>query len=325
MEYLFLSIALFTGIVKVISVKNCGKLCPGEYNSVRINAARAFVSVIVSAAVFFVTGVNAKSDFWWICLISGVSNAVLMFVWVLCTQRAGLALVESFGLVGSVALPLVLAPVLYEGETVSLLQWIGLMCLFVAVIAISSNSASRKTSSGEGRFDASIGQINSREREKNASAKIRAKGSTVLTVFYLALYVISNAAVSVTPKLYVFYAGKGYEAFFNLATFIVVAFCFSAVLLFGRVFFKKRVICENVVSGKKVLLFVAIASVTVYAYQYFLTLSSGLPSAVLYPFLRGGNIVCMVLCDAVLYKRKITFNVFLGVAFALASIILTSL
>ena len=82
MPYLFLLIANVAGISKVIAMKNSGKVCPGEYNSVRINTLRSILCGLVSLAIFFIAGANAELNGWWIWLVSGLSNALMMFLWV---------------------------------------------------------------------------------------------------------------------------------------------------------------------------------------------------------------------------------------------------
>lgn len=323
MEYVFLIIALFTGIVKVIAVKNSGRLCPGEYNSVRINFLRAVICVLVSLITFFAAGSPALGEHWWIWLASGVFNALLMFVWILCTQRAGLVFVETFGLVGSVAVPLVLAPFLYSGESVTLLQWVGVGCLFAAVALLALDKGGAAKKSQKTVEQAELTQTAPQEELSKKTNK--AKSAGLITAVYIVLYVISNAGISITPKLYREYTGGGYETFFNLMTFAVVLACFSIVLACGKIFKNKSVLPEKSLSSKKTAIYILIAAVMMYSYQFFMSLASALPSAVLYPLLRGGSILLTVLCDAVIYKQKITSVTCLGVAFAVIAIVLTSI
>lgn len=327
MEYVFLIIALFTGIVKVIAVKNSGRLCPGEYNSVRINFLRAVICVLVSLIMFFAAGAPALGAHWWIWLASGLFNALLMFVWILCTQRAGLVFVETFGLVGSVAVPLVLAPFLYSGESVTLLQWCGVVCLFAAVIllALGKGGAAKKPQKAVEQAALTQTELTQTAQQEEPSKKTKkAKSAGLITAVYIALYVISNAGISITPKLYMEYTGGGYETFFNLMTFAVVLACFSVVLVCGKIFKGKSILPENSSSSKKTAIYILIAAIMMYSYQIFMSLASALPSAVLYPLLRGGSILLTVWCDAVIYKQKITPATCAGVAFAVIAIVLTS-
>ena len=137
MGYLFLIIANIAGISKVAAMKGCGKECPGEYNSVRINAFRALLCTLVSVVIFYLTGARFKVEEDYIWILSGLSNALMMFVWILCAQKIGLLFVEAFAMVGAVIIPMLIAPLLYEGESVSVWQWVGVVCLLIALIILS--------------------------------------------------------------------------------------------------------------------------------------------------------------------------------------------
>lgn len=52
MGYVFLLIASFAGITKMAAMKGCGKVCPGAYNSVRINAFRSLLCAAVAVMIY---------------------------------------------------------------------------------------------------------------------------------------------------------------------------------------------------------------------------------------------------------------------------------
>lgn len=313
MSYLFLIIACFSGICKVVAMKSCGRVCPGEYNSVRINTLRACICGLVSAVIFFASGAQAEGQYWWICLLSGISNAVMMFVWILCTQRISLIFVETFCLIGSTAIPLLLAPLLYEGETVSPLQWCGVACLLGAVLALSARPRTAREKEGAGE-------------EAPLEDAAPAHRAAILTGVYVLLLVLSALGLSLSQKLYPTYAGEAYTPWFNLMTFAIVLACFAVVLLGGRIFRGKAFMPESVASGKKLLLFVSIAAVMIYVHQYFSTLAAGmLSSAIFYPLSRGINMLLTVVCDVTIFHQKLTRNTCIGLLFIFASIILTNL
>lgn len=318
MGYLFLIVASLAGIFKVVAMKQSGKICPGEYNSVRINTFRALICVVVSVIAFLLSGEKAIGDYWWIWLLSGASNALMMFVWILCTQRISLIFVETFCLIGSTAIPMLLSPFLYKGETVGIWQWLGVICLAAAVVFLSLKP---KTPSVDGE-----NKEETDDKRQGGKAKTVFKSAGVITAIYIFLLILSNVGVSVTQKLYPARAGEGYTAFFNLMTFLVVLTCFLVVLLYGKTVEKKRLLPENAASGKKLVVYVAIAAVMIYVYQYFSTLAGGLlPSAVFYPLARGLSMCLTVTCDVLVFKQKITKNVCMGLVFIIAAIVLTNL
>lgn len=305
MPYLFLLIANVSGISKVIAMKNSGKVCPGEYNSVRINTLRSILCALVSLAIFFISGANAELNGWWIWLISGLSNALMMFLWVVCSQSIGLIYLETFSIIGSTAIPMMIAPLLYEGETVSLLQWLGFLCLLIAVVALSFKP----------------------KKDKSLATKPKTSHKfSVMTVVYVLLLILSYAGTSVTQKLYPTLVGKDYTAFFNLMTFTVVLLCFSSVLIFGKAFKKKSFLPESSTANKKLFIYIFIAAVMIYAYQYFSTLSAGmLPSAIFYPLIKGVAMFLSAVSDVVIYKQKLTINKIIGLFFVFSAILLINI
>lgn len=341
MGYVFLLIASFAGITKMAAMKGGGKICPGAYNSIRINAFRSLLCAAVALVVFFATGArasNAERKLW---LLSGLSNAVMMFAWLLCSQRISLVFVEAFCMLGSVAIPLFLAPVLYAGETVNARQWVGVACLSAALIFLSLKPKTHGKFAADKRSGAQTQNVVKIPKTRTAGEKDAAESAAVdasapagkktkkaaaVTAVYIVLLILSNAGVSVTQKLYPVRAGKEYTPFFNLATFGVVLACFFGVLLGGKAFAGKKMLPENAASGKKLALFVFVAAVMIYVYSFFATLSAeALPSAVYYPLARGISMLLTVLCDALIFKQKITKNVCAGLAFIFAAILLTSL
>ena len=317
MGYVFLLIASLAGISKVVAMKSSGRVCPGEYNSVRINAFRAAICLAVSAVIFAVGGANAEWDGSWIWLLSGVSNAIMMFAWVLCAERMGLVFVEAFCMVGSVAIPLFLAPLLFGGETVSIPQWAGVLCLLIALYFLFAKKKEKAPADGAEESDAARG---------TADAVDARKKNLWIAGLYILLLILSNAGMSITQKLYPLRIGKEYTAFFNLMTFAVVFLCFAAVLIFEKAVHGKSILPENASSGKKLAVLISIAAVMIYIYSYFATLAAGeLPSAVYYPLTRGVGMLLTVLCDTLIFKQKLTKNIFIGLIFIFASILLTNL
>ena len=304
------------------AMKGSGRMCPGKYNSIRVNAFRALICSAVALAVFFATGARVSAHGWWLWLVSGVSNAVMMFAWLLCSERVPLVFVESFCMLGSVAIPLFLAPVLYAGESVSALQWAGVVFLLAALIFLSPSPTRNLAAAAENGEDAEKGEAGATSSARSSEKKKAA----FMTAAYIALLILSNAGVSITQKLYPARVGKEYTPFFNAATFGVVLLCFFGALFAGKAFAGRKMLPGNAASGRKLALYVAIAAVMIYVYSFFATLAAdALPSAVYYPLARGVSMLLTVLCDFFVFKQKITKNDVAGLAFILAAVLLTSL
>lgn len=319
MGYLFLLLTNLCGITKVVCMKKCGRLFPGEDNSIRINSVRALICACVSVIIFLFAGAKASWTNSYIWVISGISNAGLLFFWLLCSERASLIYVETFGLFGSVVIPLFLAPVLYEGESVNVFQWIGIACLLLAVVALSvkpANKAKNADLAAEG------------EQAATRDTPEKRFKSDLTTVICLIFLILSNAGVQVTQKSFVKKIGGDYLPFFNLMTFCTVLLCFVAASLIRGVI-KRRSGKEatNPESlGKKGLLLVFLAAVAIYAFQYFGSLASGkMDSAVYYPLVSGISIILTVLGDVVIFRQKLNKNMIIAFVLVLFTIVLTNI
>ncbi len=292
MGFLHLAVAKLTAIIKMVAMKCCGDKGHGLTNSIAINTLRSFICFAVSAVILlfnrYVTG-----EYWWIWLLSGLSNAVNMFTWILCATAVSLSLVEVVSMIGLVFIPLVLAPYLYAGETVTALQWCGCGVLLISVIVFSLGDKAK-----------------------------RPKPTTWLLLIVCAL---SLVGANVTQKLYVYHVGGEYTAYFNAMTFAVVFVCFSVgsaiVFAFNR---HKKVTTERLTLSKKVYFLIAIAAVTMYASQYFNTLAALLlSSAVLYPLSYGSGFLLTALTDTVIFKEKPTLKRITATILAIGGVVMT--
>lgn len=316
MGYLYLAISKFCGAAKMAAMKNCGNADDSTGTSVKVNAVRSGIILVVSVIVFAVSRA-ATADGMWIAALSGVSNALNMLSWLVCATAVSLCIVETFVMIGSVVFPLALSPLLYAGETVSAAQWAGAGVILAAVVLFC------------------VGR----------DVKFGKKG-----IVWIAVCTLSSAGCNVTAKLYAVRAGSEYVAFFNLVTFVIV-FAFFAVVAAITVL-KNRKKTDPAADSepvedsgldapaeekdpqpreffglpKRTYLRIAIAAVGMYATNYFMTLAAGaLPSGVLYPLSYGAGFVLTAIMDTVFFKQKLTVPRAVATVLAVAGAVLTAI
>lgn len=331
MGYLYLAISKFCGAAKMAAMKNCGNADDSTGTSVKVNAVRSGIILVVSVIVFAVSRA-ATADGVWIAALSGVSNALNMLSWLVCATAVSLCIVETFVMIGSVVFPLVLSPLLYAGETVSAAQWAGAGVILAAVVLFC------------------VGR----------DVKFGKKG-----IVWIAVCTLSSAGCNVTAKLYAVRAGSEYVAFFNLVTFVIV-FAFFAVVAAITVL-KNRKKTDSAADSepaadsgraadsgpveysgraadseraeekdpqpreffglpKRTYFRIAIAAVGMYATNYFMTLAAGaLPSGVLYPLSYGAGFVLTAIMDTVFFKQKLTLPRAVATVLAVVGAVLTAL
>lgn len=313
MGYLYLAISKFCGAAKMAAMKNCGNADDSTGTSVKVNAVRSGIILVVSVIVFAVSRA-ATADGVWIAALSGVSNALNMLSWLVCATAVSLCIVETFVMIGSVVFPLALSPLLYAGETVSAAQWAGAGVILAAVVLFC------------------VGR----------DVKFGKKG-----IVWIAVCTLSSAGCNVTAKLYAVRAGSEYVAFFNLVTFVIV-FAFFAVVAAITVLKNRKKTDSAVDSGpveysvraeekdsqpreffglpKRTYFRIAIAAVGMYATNYFMTLAAGaLPSGVLYPLSYGAGFVLTAIMDTVFFKQKLTLPRAVATVLAVAGAVLTAI
>ncbi len=313
MGYLYLAISKFCGAAKMAAMKNCGNADDSTGTSVKVNAVRSGIILVVSVIVFAVSRA-ATADRVWIAALSGVSNALNMLSWLVCATAVSLCIVETFVMIGSVVFPLALSPLLYAGETVSATQWAGAGVILAAVVLFC------------------VGR----------DVKFGKKG-----IVWIAVCTLSSAGCNVTAKLYAVRAGSEYVAFFNLVTFVIVFAFFAVVAAItvlknrkktdpaadselvedsGRAEEKDPQPREFFGLPKRTYFRIAIAAVGMYATNYFMTLAAGaLPSGVLYPLSYGAGFVLTAIMDTVFFKQKLTLPRAVATVLAVAGAVLTAL
>lgn len=313
MGILFLLLANFSGICKVVSVKKCGLLAPGTRSSVKINFIRGAGCLAVSAAIFLFSREWTDVRGVLFSLLSGVSNAVLLLAWLLASERAALCAVEIFCMIGTVIFPMLLAPLLYAGERVTLLQWAGAGALAAAVFLFSPRGGTGK--------------------------KITAK-----TVLLFALCAVSSAGCAVSQKLFVTYAA-GPVTCYNLISFAVVFLVFG--IAFPIVSHRERGVSAAPAEGgaqapesgaaahaakaaekfpPRIWIFLAVATAMLYANQYFAATASGyFSSAVFYPLTYAISMPLTFLADTFIFRERVRAKKIVGLLCAVAAVFFVNL
>ena len=306
MEILYLIIARAFGATKGYAMKRASERAPTADNCLCTNLIRTLICIGVSVVLWLVSGAGASSSFGNVLvLLSGISNALNIYFWIICVQYVSISTVEVFSMIGTVIIPMILAPFLYNGDTVSPIQWIGCAVLLVAALLFAS-------------------------QEKRAESGNPYK--KVLSIFFL---VLGIAGVSVTQKMYAYHIsshGLGSVEYFNLGTFVCVGLLFVALFAVREISARRahRASPEVVIPSrdfpfKRVILYIIIAAVGLYAYQYFLTLASTLDSAILYPMSYALAMASSLILDTFFFKQKFTPKRMLGTVCVAIVIVLVNL
>jgi drug/metabolite transporter (DMT)-like permease len=131
-------------------MKLCGKRTSGEFNSVCINLARSVICLLVSVIIWQACGggsTNSLGHF--LIIVAGICNALNLFTWILSSALVPLMLIESISMLGSLVLPLILAPYLYNGDTIKPIQWVGCALIFASIFFFMNKDEGEKKQAGK--------------------------------------------------------------------------------------------------------------------------------------------------------------------------------
>ena len=289
MSYILFVLSKICAIIKIVAVKNCGNIASGPKNGTKISLIRSLGCILVGAAVCAISGFEEMTGTgMWISVISGVSNAALLFFWILAATSAPLYFVELFCMLGGVVLPLFISS-LTSDQAVSVLGWVGSGLLIVAALLLSKRSG---------------GKIN-------------------VKTFVIAIMAgLGNMGSVMTQKLYNSYF-CGTIADFQLATYSVCALTLAILLLILTALSRRVAMLGNgedtgytktaPIRGK-VLIFIIIATVMTYSSQFLSTAASaGIPAAIFYPLAYVISMPLVYLCDVIVYKEKVTLRGIIGI------------
>ena len=296
---------------KQYAMKKCGAVAPGPFNSICINLARSVICLVVSLFIWLIadkTGTTALGVA--ISLIAGLGTALSLFSWILCAQRLSITLIEGVSMVGTLIIPLFLAPYLYGGETVTPLQWIGTALVFISIF-LFTNKAPKGTKSTE------------------------RKGVT-FSILMLLLCASSSMLAFIGKKLYVYHITN--NGLGSIQTYTLLNFCsvLGLFLLLFALYYQrqKRAAMANAPTGarvrvelpyRRIWVYILIAACALYIYELFATYAAYLPSAIYYPLSRAIAILGSFLLDVIVFKDKITQKKLLGLVLLIVAVVLTNL
>jgi multidrug transporter EmrE-like cation transporter len=293
---------------KQFAMKNCGRLAPGAFNSICINLARSLICLAVSMSIWlFMDGGTTTVFGHVIIIISGIGTAFHLFSWILSSQLVSLTLIESVSMIGSMVIPLILAPYLYDGDTVSPVQWLGCVLVLVSAFLLMNKE-------------------NKNEKE----------GSVLQRIVIVSICTIGITLASILKKYYAYHItakGLGSIEYFTFINFVTVLAVF--LMLFAVYYTSERkrgAVIATVGKGPKVEFpykrvwgYILVAGVALYVNELFTSYAAGLPTAIYYPLSRGLAVSCTFLLDVIVFKDKVTVRKIIGIFTVMVSIILVNL
>lgn len=298
--YLFLSLALASGLIKGYCGKQTSGVASRACDAMLINTVRMifcfFIGILI---ILFQKNYSIFPDnptVIWIALLSGASTACFTVSWLLSVKRKVYMMVETFVMAG-VVIPLVLSNLLYK-EAICFTQIIGILLLMVAVYCMCT-------------YD--------------KASRVKPSAKELLLLLFCSL---SSGMTDFSQKIFVKELPNASIAQLNLYTYLFAAFLLGITCI---IFWKKseknkdnKIRPASVI--RPIIHYIAIMSVCLFLNSYFKTLSAKyLDAVLLYPLSQGCAVVFSLVMSIVLFKEKINFKGIFGILLTLIAVILINL
>ena len=300
MGYLFLAIALASGITKGYCGKTTSFAIVTKSDSMLMNVLRMIACIAIGFLLILaqndIGSLNADTFLILVGALSGIASAAFVVSWLLSVRSGAYMMVEVFLLIG-IIIPIVLCRIFFD-EEIGPLQIVGILVLLVAVFIMCTYNTSIKGKMSVGSF------------------------------LLLVLCGLSYGISDFSQKLFVKMRPEGSVAAFNFYTYVFAAIVLSiAYLVFraadNRGEIKPRKPIEVI---KPIWLYVLVMAICLFANSFFKTLAAQeLDAILLYPLNQGCAVVLSLLMSAIIFKEKINAKCIIGISLSFVALLMINL
>ena len=297
METICLAAILLLRVFQKISSKACSNEMPVDptgvsgYMSVQFGISAVFALILfifTENPAEAVRGLTALG--WVISAATGLALTVSLVCSLLALHGSSIVLGALFSMAG-LLVPTV-AGIFIFGQKVSLLQWGGIVFLFVSAYFLWS--ASQKTN---GRL-------------------------TFKTLLLLLGSMLANGCTMLFQTLYKAFVPDGSVTLYSFLQFAVPSVAMLAVFGAKSGLNKKY----SVSFSRKLIFFTAVAAISLFGISQISTIASEIiPIAVLFPVSDGGGMVISALVAAAVYKEKLSVKSGIGIIIGITAVCIMKL
>ena len=154
MGYLFVSAATLCGLVKGFCGKKVSGFVKESRDAMLANSLRMILCILIGFFAVIITdgfgGFNIGGLGFFISMLSGVSNAAFVVLWLFAVKRGAYMLVDVF-LTAGLVVPIILAAVFFD-ERIEWNHYVGFFVLLGAVLVMCSYNNSVKAKLDKNSF-----------------------------------------------------------------------------------------------------------------------------------------------------------------------------
>ena len=234
-----------------------------------------------------------STDTLMLCLLSGISTAMFVVLWLICVKSGAYMMIEVFIMLG-VAFPLLMGIPFFH-ESVTIIQWLGiaLLCIASFVLCSYNNTIKQKLTF------------------RSLVLLILCGMSSGLTDFLQKLFVSTQHYVPISVfNLYTY--------LFSLLFLVLIFYCTRTKTATGKEIIRAKI--------KQIAGYILVMSVCLFANSFFKTFAAAyLDSVQLYPVSQGLALILSSFMSALFFKEKPTKKSIVGLCIAFVGLIMINL
>lgn len=298
--YVFLFVAVFTGVAKGYCGKKTSEYVDGITDGLLLQSIRLVLCVIIGISLFAFSNTPTQLDttILLISFLNGLANAAFLISWLFAVKSGAYLFVDICLTAGGILLPCICGALFFDGK-ITLIQYIGIVIMILAVLVMNSyNSTVTKSKISFGN------------------------------IMLLVCVAISNGLIGVCEKFFAHHISTTNTncdlSFFSLLTFLFACI----ILLFALVFVCKKNkasinSCVQKFPFKKLWIYLILIASFLFFNTYLTTLTNTYinNTVLIYPLKFGSNLILSAIMASLIFKEKMNFKSIFGMMLITISIL----
>lgn len=300
MGYIFLFIAVFTGVAKGYCGKKTSEYVNGITDGLILQAIRLILCVIIGIGLFAFSNTPSQLDttILLISFLNGLANALFLISWLFAVKSGAYLFVDICLTAGGILLPCICGALFFGGK-ITLIQYIGIAIMILAVLVMNS-------------YNSSV-------------TKSKISFSNIMLLVCVA---ISNGLMGVCEKFFAHHISIN-NINCDLSVFSLLTFLFACIILLFTLIFvcnknKTSVkICVQKFPFKKLWIYLILIALFLFFNTYLTTLTNTYikNTVLIYPLKFGSNLILSAIMASLIFREKTNFKSIFGMMLITISIV----
>lgn len=300
MGYIFLFATVLIGVLKGYCGKKTSEYVNGITDGLILQAIRLILCVIIGIGLFAFSNTPSQLDttILLISFLNGLANALFLISWLFAVKSGAYLFVDICLTAGGILLPCICGALFFGGK-ITLIQYIGIAIMILAVLVMNG-------------YNSSV-------------TKSKISFSNIMLLVCVA---ISNGLMGVCEKFFAHHISIN-NINCDLSVFSLLTFLFACtILLFTLIFVCNKnktsvKICVQKFPFKKLWIYLILIALFLFFNTYLTTLTNTYikNTVLIYPLKFGSNLILSAIMASLIFREKTNFKSIFGMMLITISIV----